>query len=65
MAALHNSFNHVKAEIWPAWLITRREVKDQFRDWRVVFPIVFLTAFFPYLMNYAVRQMLNFVEQYG
>jgi len=37
----------LKHELQPALLITKREVRDQFRDWRVIFPIVGLTAFFP------------------
>lgn len=56
---------HFKAEIYPAWLIARREVRDQFSDWRVIFPIIILTAFFPFLMNVVVQQMLGFVERYG
>jgi uncharacterized membrane protein SpoIIM required for sporulation/ABC-type transport system involved in multi-copper enzyme maturation permease subunit len=52
-------------EIYPAFLIARREVRDQFSDWRVIFPIVILTAFFPFLMNVVVQEMLDFVETYG
>ena len=48
-----------------ALVITRREVKDQFRDWRILFPILGLTVFFPFLMNFTAQQILNFVEQYG
>ncbi len=35
-----------------SFVITHREVKDQFRDWRIIFPIVILTLFFPGLMNF-------------
>lgn len=49
----------------PALLITRREIKDQFRDWRIIFPIVGLTLFFPGLMNFTARQAVSFVSQYG
>jgi uncharacterized membrane protein SpoIIM required for sporulation len=49
----------------PALIIAQREVRDQFRDWRIIFPIVFLTLFFPFLMNFTARQLLNFVNQYG
>jgi uncharacterized membrane protein SpoIIM required for sporulation/ABC-type transport system involved in multi-copper enzyme maturation permease subunit len=49
----------------PVWVITRREVRDQFRDWRIIFPIAGLTLFFPFLMNFTAQQLLNFVEDYG
>ncbi|MFZ5808269.1 MAG: stage II sporulation protein M [Chloroflexota bacterium] len=46
------------------YLIARREVRDQFRDWRIIFPILFITLFFPGLMNYTADQMVSFVEKY-
>jgi len=49
----------------PALVITRREIRDQFRDWRIFFPVIGLTLFFPFLMNFTAGQMLRFVEQYG
>jgi len=45
--------------------ITRREVRDQFRDWRILVPITILTLFFPLLMNFTAGQAVSFVEQYG
>jgi uncharacterized membrane protein SpoIIM required for sporulation/ABC-type transport system involved in multi-copper enzyme maturation permease subunit len=45
--------------------LVRREVRDQFRDWRVVIPMVILTLFFPVLMNYAARVVIDYVNQYG
>jgi uncharacterized membrane protein SpoIIM required for sporulation/ABC-type transport system involved in multi-copper enzyme maturation permease subunit len=45
--------------------LVRREVRDQFRDWRVVIPLVILTLFFPVLMNYAAHLVINYVNQYG
>lgn len=49
----------------PALVITRREIRDQFRDWRIIFPVVGLTLFFPFLMNFTAQQILNFVQRYG
>ncbi|WP_299025028.1 stage II sporulation protein M [uncultured Thermanaerothrix sp.] len=49
----------------PIWIIARREIRDQFRDWRILAPILFLTAFFPFLMNFFAQQMLDFVRRYG
>ena len=48
-----------------AFIVTRREVRDQFRDWRIIFPILVLTIFFPGLMNFTASRIVNFVEQYG
>lgn len=45
--------------------ITRREIRDQLRDWRILAPIAVLTLFFPALMNYTARQAVDFVERYG
>lgn len=53
------------SKLLPALVITRREVRDQFRDWRIIFPIVGLTMFFPFLMNFTAQQILGFVRQYG
>lgn len=53
------------SELRPALEITRREVRDQLRDWRIIFPILGLTVFFPFLMNFTARSALNFVQQYG
>lgn len=49
----------------PALVITQREVRDQFRDWRIILPVVVLTLVFPFLANFAAAQMLNFVNKYG
>jgi uncharacterized membrane protein len=52
-------------DLRPAFIVAQREVRDQYRDWRIIFPIVFLTLFFPFLMNFTARQLLDFVNQYG
>ncbi len=48
-----------------AWLITKRELMDQMRDWRVLVPMIVLTAFFPYLMTVTAQYSINYVNQYG
>lgn len=53
------------SSLHPVFIIAKREVKDQFRDWRIVFPILGLTLFFPFLMNFTAARILNFVDQYG
>lgn len=52
-------------ELYPALVITLREVRDQFRDWRILFPVAAITLFFPFLMNFTAEQILQFVEHYG
>jgi uncharacterized membrane protein SpoIIM required for sporulation/ABC-type transport system involved in multi-copper enzyme maturation permease subunit len=52
-------------DIRPALIITRREIRDQLRDWRIILPIVALTLIFPFLANFTTRRIVGFVEQYG
>jgi uncharacterized membrane protein SpoIIM required for sporulation/ABC-type transport system involved in multi-copper enzyme maturation permease subunit len=46
-------------------IITRREVRDAFRDWRIIIPIVVLTLGFPILASFTARFLINFAERYG
>ncbi len=55
----------IRQQLYPALIITRREVRDQFRDWRIIFPVIVLTIFFPGLMNFTAKQAVTFVERYG
>ncbi len=48
-----------------ALIITRRELRDSLRDWRIVVPILLLTLIFPPLMNFTARVGANFVIRYG
>ncbi len=48
-----------------ALIITRREIRDSLRDWRMVTPIVILTLIFPWIMNMSTRFAINFVEEYN
>ncbi len=48
-----------------ALVITRREVRDTVRDWRLVMPIVVLVTVFPFLANFAAVRGLAFVNRYG
>ena len=49
----------------PVWLVTKRELRDQLRDWRILFPLITLTLVFPLLMNEVARSAVEFVSQYG
>jgi len=49
----------------PVWLVTKRELRDQLRDWRILFPLIILTLLFPLLMNEVARSAVEFVGRYG
>lgn len=49
----------------PAFVITRREIRDHFRDWRIIGPMVLLVVLLPGIMNYASARFLSFSERYG
>ncbi len=48
-----------------ALIITRREVRDSFRDWRIIAPILILTFFFPFLAQAIASQFAQFLRGYG
>ena len=47
------------------WLVASRELRDQMRDWRIIFPMIALTVFFPFLMYTTARLAVDFVNKYG
>ena len=47
------------------WLVAGRELKDQFRDWRVLAPMLILILCFPFLMNEFAKQTVDFLNQYN
>jgi len=48
-----------------ALIITRREVRDSFRDWRIISPIIILTFLFPFLAQFVAGRFAGFVEGFG
>jgi uncharacterized membrane protein SpoIIM required for sporulation/ABC-type transport system involved in multi-copper enzyme maturation permease subunit len=48
-----------------ALIITRREVRDSFRDWRILAPIVILTFLFPGLAQFIAGKFTSFVTDFG
>jgi uncharacterized membrane protein SpoIIM required for sporulation/ABC-type transport system involved in multi-copper enzyme maturation permease subunit len=48
-----------------ALIITRREVRDSLRDWRIIAPIVILTFAFPALAQFVASQFAGFVAGFG
>jgi hypothetical protein len=45
-----------------ALIITRREVRDSLRDWRIMAPIFILTLVFPLLANVMTQIFTSFFE---
>jgi uncharacterized membrane protein SpoIIM required for sporulation/ABC-type transport system involved in multi-copper enzyme maturation permease subunit len=52
-------------ELKMIWLLSKRELRDQFRDWRILFPLLVLTFSFPLLMNEVAAQAVSFFARYG
>ena len=47
------------------WMIARREFVDQFRDWRIVVPMLLLVSLFPFIADDTTRQAIRFMNRYG
>ncbi len=47
-----------------ALVITRREIRDNLRDWRILTPIIILTLVFPFLMDFTSRWATNWVSRF-
>ena len=54
-----------KQDFRMAMVVARREIRDSFRDWRIIVPIFLLTLIFPALMNFTASRLLGFVSDYG
>ena len=48
-----------------AWIVTRREVRDTMRDWRLVIPIALLTLVFPALMQFTAQIAQSWVARWS
>ena len=51
--------------IQPAWIITRREIRDQSRDWRIAGPLILLALLFPLVMQFTSGQLISLAGRYG
>src|SRR5512139_3175450 len=47
------------------WMVARREFMDQFRDWRIVVPMLLLVTLFPFIADDTTRQAVNFMNRFG
>jgi uncharacterized membrane protein SpoIIM required for sporulation/ABC-type transport system involved in multi-copper enzyme maturation permease subunit len=46
-------------------MVARREFLDQFRDWRIVVPMLLLVTLFPFIADDTTRQAINFMNRFG
>ncbi len=56
---------YFRSALKPVFIITRREIRDQLRDWRIVVPVVVLTSFFPWILNFTANQFASFLQSYN
>jgi uncharacterized membrane protein SpoIIM required for sporulation/ABC-type transport system involved in multi-copper enzyme maturation permease subunit len=54
-----------RSSLSTALIVTRRELCDSLRDWRIVLPILILTLIFPFLMDFTATAARSFVLRYG
>jgi uncharacterized membrane protein SpoIIM required for sporulation len=47
------------------WLVARREVIDQVRDWRIIVPMILLVSLFPLIADTTTRQAIGFMNRFG
>ena len=47
------------------WLVAWRELRDQLRDWRIIFPMLVLTLVLPFLADLGAQAAISFTQKYG
>ncbi len=57
--------DNLKDDLSMVWLIAWRELRDQLRDWRIIFPMVVLTLVLPLLADLGAQAAIDFTTQYG
>lgn len=55
----------MRRNVQAIWMVARREFIDQFRDWRIVAPMLLLVSLFPFIADDTTRQAINFMNRYG
>ncbi len=54
-----------KDQLQQAWLVAHRELRDQLRDWRIIFPMIVLTLCLPFLADVGAQAAIDFTTKYG
>ena len=55
----------MRRDLEAIWMVARREFLDQFRDWRIVVPMLLLVTLFPFIADDTTRQAVNFMNRFG
>jgi uncharacterized membrane protein SpoIIM required for sporulation/ABC-type transport system involved in multi-copper enzyme maturation permease subunit len=55
----------MRHEFSAIWMVARREFTDQFRDWRIVVPMLMLVTLFPFIADDTTRQAVSFMNRFG
>lgn len=55
----------MRSSFAPIWMVARREFMDQFRDWRIIIPMLLLVTLFPFIADDSTRQAVNFMNRFG
>ncbi len=55
----------MRRDLEAIWMVARREFMDQFRDWRIVAPMLLLVTLFPFIADDTTRQAINFMNRFG
>jgi uncharacterized membrane protein SpoIIM required for sporulation/ABC-type transport system involved in multi-copper enzyme maturation permease subunit len=55
----------MKERLHFVWMISKRELRDQLRDWRILSPLLLLTIGFPFLMNFFAYEAVSLANKYG
>jgi len=55
----------MRRDLEAIWLVARREVIDQIRDWRIVVPMLLLVTLFPFIADNTTRQAIGFMNRFG
>ncbi len=63
--SLRSSLQSARASLGNALIVTRREVSDSLRDWRILSPIIIMTLIFPALAQLAADKFMAFVQGHG
>lgn len=65
MALAHTLPRVERSSLATALIITRRELRDSLRDWRILVPTIILTLIFPFIMTFTSTVATNWVQQYA
>src|SRR5690606_40062783 len=55
----------VRWNVSRSWIVTRRELVDMLRDWRITAPVLLLSLITPGLANWGAERLLAWIARYG